>query len=163
MSEKQRMSLTMQIMVAMVIGALTGLVLNQFTDVGWIDTYIVSGMLHALGAIFIAALKMMVVPLVFVSLVGGVTALGNLSALGRMRSRRGQARCTSLDRCTARLRYTPSHPVRSRCRGLRRDEPAHRSPESLPSFPWRRSAHTVLSTPTRSRHDRRRSPSRILR
>ena len=33
---------------------------------------------------FVSALKMMVVPLVFVSLVGGVTALGDLRALGRV-------------------------------------------------------------------------------
>jgi DAACS family dicarboxylate/amino acid:cation (Na+ or H+) symporter len=49
-----------------------------------VDTYLVSGLFNVVGAVFIAALKMMVVPLVFVSLVAGVTALGNLSALGRI-------------------------------------------------------------------------------
>jgi Na+/H+-dicarboxylate symporter len=36
------------------------------------------------GSVFVAALKMMVVPLVFVSLVVGVTALSDLIALGRI-------------------------------------------------------------------------------
>jgi len=82
--EKKKMSLTMQIMLAMGIGALVGILLNQIGHIGWVDTYLINGLFHVFGAIFIAALKMMVVPLVFVSLVGGVTSLGNLSALGRM-------------------------------------------------------------------------------
>jgi len=36
------------------------------------------------GSVFVAALKMMVVPLVFVSLVAGVTSLSDLNALGRI-------------------------------------------------------------------------------
>lgn len=81
---KTKMSLTMRIMIAMILGAILGLVLNQLTDVSFINDYLVFGLLHVVGAVFIASLKMMVVPLVFVSLVGGVTALGNLTALGRM-------------------------------------------------------------------------------
>jgi len=67
-----------------VLGALLGLVLNNFTDVSFVNDYLVFGLLHVIGAVFVASLKMMVVPLVFVSLVGGVTSLGNLAALGRM-------------------------------------------------------------------------------
>jgi DAACS family dicarboxylate/amino acid:cation (Na+ or H+) symporter len=81
---KPPMSLTMKIMLAMGAGALCGLLLSRFTDVGWVNDYLISGLLHVVGAIFIASLKMMVVPLVFVSLVVGVTSLGNLAALGRM-------------------------------------------------------------------------------
>ena len=81
---KPSMSLTAQIMLAMGAGAAVGLVLTRFTDVEWVNNYVIFGLLHVVGAIFIASLKMMVVPLVFVSLVVGVTALGNLSALGRM-------------------------------------------------------------------------------
>jgi len=84
MANKQRMSLTVQILLAMVAGALFGLLLNGFSDVGWVNDYLIFGLLHVIGAIFVAGLKMMVVPLVFVSLVGGITSLGNLSALGRI-------------------------------------------------------------------------------
>ncbi len=82
--DKQKMSLTLRILLAMVLGALLGLVLNRFTDVALVNDYLVFGVLHVVGAVFVASLKMMVVPLVFVSLVGGVTSLGNLAALGRM-------------------------------------------------------------------------------
>ncbi len=83
-AEKKRPSLTLKIMIAMGAGALFGLLLNGFAGTTWINDYLIFGLLHVVGAIFIASLKMMVVPLVFVSLVGGVTSLGNLSALGRM-------------------------------------------------------------------------------
>ena len=84
MTNDKKMTLTMQIMLAMGAGAAIGILLNQFSGVMWIDTYLINGLFHVIGAIFIAALKMMVVPLVFISLVVGVTSLGNLSALGRM-------------------------------------------------------------------------------
>ena len=80
----RRPSLTVQILVALVAGALVGMVLNPFRDQVLVQTYLVDGILYVVGAIFVAALKMIVVPLVFVSLVGGVTALGNVAALGRM-------------------------------------------------------------------------------
>ncbi|MGD2118785.1 MAG: dicarboxylate/amino acid:cation symporter [Chromatiales bacterium] len=77
--------LTRHIMIAMLAGALTGIVINLLVPAtSVISDYLVHGLLHVVGAIFVAALKMMVVPLVFVSLVGGVTALGDLAALGRM-------------------------------------------------------------------------------
>ncbi len=72
-------------MIAMAAGAVLGVVINLFlADVGIINDYLINGLFHVVGAIFIALLKMLVVPLVFVSLVGGVTSLGDLAALGRM-------------------------------------------------------------------------------
>ena len=46
---RKKMSLTLQIMLAMGIGALVGVVLNQFSGVGWIDTYLISGLFHGEG------------------------------------------------------------------------------------------------------------------
>ena len=83
-SEKKKMSLTAQIVIGMGAGALFGILLNVFADVPGIDEFLVSGVLHAVGAMFIASLQMMVVPLVFVSLVVGVTSMGNIASLGRM-------------------------------------------------------------------------------
>ena len=78
-------NLTRQIMIAMIIGAILGVILNvSAMDVVFIERYVVDGLLYTVGAIFIAALKMLVVPLVLVSLVVGITALGDLTALGRM-------------------------------------------------------------------------------
>ena len=78
-------NLTKKIMLAMLAGAIFGIAINTFAPkLGIVNDYVVNGLLHVLGAIFIASLKMLVVPLVFVSLVGGVTSLGDLGALGRM-------------------------------------------------------------------------------
>ena len=78
-------NLTKKIMIAMVVGAILGVAINTlFGHIAAITEYLVDGLLYVIGAIFIASLKMLVVPLVFVSLVGGVTSLGDLSALGRM-------------------------------------------------------------------------------
>jgi DAACS family dicarboxylate/amino acid:cation (Na+ or H+) symporter len=77
-------SLTLQILLALVAGALVGMVLNPFQDQALVQTYLVDGLLFVVGAVFVSALKMIVVPLVFVSLVGGVTSLGSVAALGRM-------------------------------------------------------------------------------
>jgi DAACS family dicarboxylate/amino acid:cation (Na+ or H+) symporter len=78
-------NLTRKIMLAMGSGMLMGIIINLLIpEKSLFNDYLVHGFLHVVGAIFVASLKMMVVPLVFVSLVGGVTALGNLSALGRM-------------------------------------------------------------------------------
>ncbi len=85
MSEKQPMSLTAKIMIAMISGLILGIVLNVvFKDNSFVQTYVIGGVLTTVGDIFVAALKMLVVPLVFVSLVGGVTALGDVSNLGRI-------------------------------------------------------------------------------
>ena len=85
MSETKTPSLTKKIMVAMAAGAVLGVLINLFVgDSGIIMEYIVDGLLYVVGAMFIASLKMLVVPLVFVSLVGGVTSMGNLASLGRM-------------------------------------------------------------------------------
>jgi len=87
MSQDTKSSLTKQIMIAMVVGAFLGIALNQFSppgEEGLLNSWLVGGLLTVMGAIFVSALKMMVVPLVFVSLVGGVTNLGDVSALGRI-------------------------------------------------------------------------------
>jgi len=78
-------NLTQKIMMAMGAGMLFGVVANMFLlDVVIVNDYLINGLLYVIGSIFIASLKMLVGPLVFVSLVGGITSLGDLTALGRM-------------------------------------------------------------------------------
>ncbi|RLJ17463.1 dicarboxylate/amino acid:cation symporter [bacterium endosymbiont of Escarpia laminata] len=85
MSETNQTSLTMKILMAMMGGAVLGVFLNLFAgEEGLLQTYLIDGLLLVVGKIFVASLKMMVVPLVFVSLVGGVTSLRDMSTLGRM-------------------------------------------------------------------------------
>lgn len=76
--------LTRQILIAMVAGIVLGVALNRLGTAPWLQMVLIDGLLQVVGSVFVAALKMMVVPLVFVSLVVGVTALSDLKALGRI-------------------------------------------------------------------------------
>ena len=85
MNTKKPMSLTSRVILGMVAGILTGFAIRTlFADNGFVDTYIVNGLFEVGGQIFVASLKMLVVPLVFVSLVCGTSSLKDLSTLGRM-------------------------------------------------------------------------------
>ncbi|WP_083217410.1 dicarboxylate/amino acid:cation symporter [Thioclava sp. SK-1] len=77
------MSLTTQIMIAMVGGVILGVIFNQIGS-DFIANYITGGVLAMLGTMFVNALKMLVVPLVFFSLICGVTGIGDIRILGRV-------------------------------------------------------------------------------
>lgn len=81
---KHRHSITFKVTLGMVLGLLLGLVINVMALGGWVDTWIVHGLLDVGGRIFIALLKLLVVPLVFVSLVVGTASLDNVAKLGRV-------------------------------------------------------------------------------
>ena len=86
------MSLTKRIIWAMVMGLAVGVMVNVATSQGWlaatfntwIDTFIIDGLFDAVGRIFVASLKLLVVPLVFVSLVCGTASLGDNTRMGPM-------------------------------------------------------------------------------
>ena len=89
------MSVTQRIVVAMLMGLLTGALLN-FISTGEIlsvamqsglDMYLVDGLFDTIGQIFVRSLKLLVVPLVFVSLICGVSSLGNNSRMGAVASK----------------------------------------------------------------------------
>ena len=76
-------NLTRNIILAMALGIATGLILSH-SPFQWPKTYLIDGFFTVGGQIFIRSLKMLVVPLVFVSLIEGVTSLSDLSQLGRV-------------------------------------------------------------------------------
>lgn len=79
------MTFTAKIIVAMAAGIVVGSVFSAFSEpLAPVSALFVGGLLDAIGQIFIRLLQMMVVPLVLVSLVCGVTALGDVRALGRV-------------------------------------------------------------------------------
>jgi len=85
--EKNKMSLTLKVVIGMGLGIVIGLFFNLSglnADGSFINTYIVDGLFHVIGKLFINALKMLVVPLVFFSLICGVCGIGNLNTLGRV-------------------------------------------------------------------------------
>jgi len=77
----------------MAAGIVLGVILNWFitvvldpegTPVWLIQGFLVNGVFYVGGAVFMASLKLLVVPLVFVSLVCGTAALKDVSRLGRI-------------------------------------------------------------------------------
>lgn len=92
MTEPQKLSLTVRIFIGMIAGAAAGLLLNAvFGESGdlviagvSLNDNLVDGLFGALGQIFIASLKMLVVPLVFISLVCGTSSLSEPAKLGSL-------------------------------------------------------------------------------
>jgi Na+/H+-dicarboxylate symporter len=78
-------SFTQRILLSMLAGIVVGLALNMGgSAIPEINEFLVNGVFYVVGAIFVALLKLMVVPLVLVSLVCGVNAMGDLRAIGRV-------------------------------------------------------------------------------
>ncbi|PKG97463.1 dicarboxylate/amino acid:cation symporter [Paraglaciecola sp. MB-3u-78] len=92
----QKLGLTARIFIGMIAGIIIGALLQwlfdnsgdfSFSVFGMhVSTYalLVEGIFNIVGSIFIASLKMLVVPLVFVSLVCGTSSLSDPSKLGRL-------------------------------------------------------------------------------
>ena len=79
------MSFTQRILLSMFAGIVVGLALNMFGSiVPVVNAFLVDGLFYVVGAAFLALLKLMVVPLVLVSLVCGVNAMGDLRTIGRV-------------------------------------------------------------------------------
>ena len=76
--------LTGQIIIAMILGVIVGGILKNVPPDGWVFANIVDGLFHVVGKVFVISLKMLVVPLVFVSLVCGTSSLGDPAKLGRV-------------------------------------------------------------------------------
>lgn len=79
------MSLTTRIILAMFLGLIVGLAIKYLLPTSsFVQSYITDGLFQVVGKIFIASLKMLVVPLVFVSLVCGTCSLRDTTKLGRL-------------------------------------------------------------------------------
>lgn len=69
----------------MIAGFATGSLINIFfIQVNLIQEYLVEGLFHIVGAIFINLLKLLVVPIVTFSLISGICAVGDIRKLGRV-------------------------------------------------------------------------------
>jgi len=96
MTGNKKLGLTARIVIGMAAGILVGfffkwLLAGQDERILYIlgmelplKTFFIDGIFHIGGEIFIASLKMLVVPLVFVSLVCGTCSLSDTSSLGRL-------------------------------------------------------------------------------
>lgn len=83
------MTLSTKILLGMVLGVILGAVLNVLSAsegslVANLSAWVVNSVFDVIGKIFIASLKLLVVPLVFVSLVCGASAMGVNARMGHM-------------------------------------------------------------------------------
>lgn len=84
-TKTKKLGLTSKILIGMFTGIILGLLLrNLFPESDFIKEYITEGFLNVIGTIFISSLKMLVVPLVFISLVCGTCSLSEPSKVGRL-------------------------------------------------------------------------------
>lgn len=82
---KKKIGLSTQIFIALLIGALFGVVIHYWIPSSYIkDIVIVEGVLYVVGQGFIRLMQMLVVPLVFCSLICGSMAIGDTKTLGKV-------------------------------------------------------------------------------
>ncbi len=82
---KKKLGLSTQIFIALLLGALLGVVIHYWIPSSYIkDTVIVEGVLYVVGQGFIRLMQMLVVPLVFCSLICGSMAIGDTKTLGKV-------------------------------------------------------------------------------
>ncbi len=81
------MSLTKKIFIAMALGILLGSLANILTPLPYhsaVENIVFFGLFDLIGKIFIASLKVLVVPMVFISLTCGAASLGGHGNMGAM-------------------------------------------------------------------------------
>lgn len=81
---KKKLSLTKKIFLAMFLGSLFGILVQRIGSDFIKDTIILNGFVKVLSNIFLSSIKMMVVPLVFISLTCGSASADNIRKLGRV-------------------------------------------------------------------------------
>ena len=79
-----KMSLTTKMMLALTLGIVFGFVLQQVPSSYIRDDIIIGGVLYFVGEIFLSLIWMIVIPLVFVSLVVGVSSITDPKKVGRV-------------------------------------------------------------------------------
>ena len=83
--EKKKIALSTKIFIALISGALLGVLIHYFMPNGYFrDTVLVGGIFYVVGQGFIRLMQMLVVPLVFCSLVCGSMSIGDTKTLGQV-------------------------------------------------------------------------------
>ena len=81
----KKISLGNWILIGMVLGLITGLVLNFYVTNTFIkDIILMDNVFYLGGSLFIKLMKMLVVPLVFFSIVVGVASISDVRKIGRI-------------------------------------------------------------------------------
>lgn len=81
---KKKIGLTSKIFIGILLGVIFGLLLKYMPSGTVKNVILLDGILKLMGTGFINAIKMLVVPLVFASLVCGASSMGDVKKLGRI-------------------------------------------------------------------------------
>ena len=92
MNEKKKMGLSTKIFIGLILGLITGLAMyfmkeafaNSSAVLFIIDDVLIGFVFELVGGIFVNSIRMMIVPLVFVSLTLGAASMGDIKKLGRI-------------------------------------------------------------------------------
>lgn len=88
MGKNSGSNLTRRILISMFLGITLGSIVNYIgVKEGFLQTYLLNGLVEIGGRIFLSSLKLLVVPMVFVSLVAGTGSLDDIKKLGRLGSK----------------------------------------------------------------------------
>lgn len=81
----KKLGLTSKIFISLICGMILGIVMHYFVPKGHIkDDIIIDGIFYLLGQMFIRAMQMLVVPLVFFSIADGCRNMGDTKTLGKV-------------------------------------------------------------------------------
>ena len=80
----KKSNLTKKIFIAMFIGALFGILIQKIDSEFIKNTLLLNGIIKVLSNIFLSSIKMMVVPLVFISLTCGASSIEDITKLGKI-------------------------------------------------------------------------------
>lgn len=81
---KKKLGLTSKIFIGIFIGIIFGFIIKSMPSGTLKDTILLGGIIEILGTGFINSIKMLVVPLVFISLVCGSSSMGDVKKIGRI-------------------------------------------------------------------------------
>ena len=79
------MSFTKKVLFSMVTGILIGVIINHFFLPSYfIESILINQVLHTISSLFLILLKMIVLPLIFVSIISGIISINDVNTLGRL-------------------------------------------------------------------------------
>ena len=79
------MSFTKKVLFSMVAGIVVGLLINNFfLPNQLIESVLINQIFHSVSSIFLILLKMIVLPLIFVSIISGIISINDVNTLGRL-------------------------------------------------------------------------------
>ncbi|HZK00271.1 MAG TPA: dicarboxylate/amino acid:cation symporter [Tissierellaceae bacterium] len=81
---KKKMGLAQKVLLGLLFGAILGIIVHYMPEGTLRDDVLINGIFQFLGQVFLRAIMMVVVPLVFVSLVNGAASMGDIKKLGRV-------------------------------------------------------------------------------